>query len=72
MLMCMRFKEWLSTQPHGTMMRICRDTGLGLRTIYAVRDGVNTPRFATAKRISEATGGAVTIEDLCEPQEATS
>jgi hypothetical protein len=51
-------------------MRLCRETGLGLRTIYAIRDGVNLPRFATAKKISEATGGAVSIEELCEPPSA--
>lgn len=50
------------------MVRLVRETGLAQRTIYAIRDGENRPRYATAKKISEATGGAVTIEDLCEPQ----
>lgn len=67
MLDGMRFSEWLAAQPHGTTMRLCRETGLALRTLYNVRDGVNVPTYATAKRISDATNGAVSIAELCEP-----
>jgi hypothetical protein len=64
----MRFREWVDTQPKGTMTRIQRETGLGYTTIMRARRGEPIAHYETAKRISDATGGEVTVEELCEPE----
>ncbi|MCC7542380.1 MAG: hypothetical protein IT379_39545 [Deltaproteobacteria bacterium] len=66
----MRFPEWVDSQGHGVMTRIQRDTGVGYTTLMRARRGELIGEYATAKRISEATGGAVSIAELCEPAEA--
>lgn len=42
---------------------LSKQTGLPWQTIHAIRRG-RTPKYENAKKISDATGGAVTIEDI--------
>ncbi len=63
----MRLREWLATQPKGTQARLVRETGLGETTVHLASCGRRVGRYETARKISEATGGAVSIAELCEP-----
>jgi hypothetical protein len=63
----MRLKDWLASQPYGEISRLGRVTGLAINTIRNVRDGAHTPNYATAKAISDATRGAVTLIELFAP-----
>lgn len=62
----MRFDEWIRTQPHGTMKRLEHEMRVGYTTLQRLRAGERIRRYDIARRISDATGGAVTITDLCE------
>jgi len=64
----MRLDEWIAQRPAGELSRLQRATRLAYTTVFAIAHGQQTPRYATAKRISDATGGEVTIADLCEPR----
>ena len=63
----MRFPDWLDTQPRGTATRLSRETGVALGTIWNARNFgfVHTTRIA--RILSDATGGTVTVEELCRP-----
>lgn len=63
----MLLKDWIIREGRGAASRLVRETGLAASTIdYAVR-GEPISKYDTAKRISVATGGDVSIEELCEP-----
>jgi DNA-binding XRE family transcriptional regulator len=64
----MDLDEYIRSKPYGEHARIAKAADVFYTTITAIRKRRSKPTYATAKRISEATGGAVTIEDLCEPQ----
>lgn len=62
----MTLKEWVAKQGRGALTRIQESTGLAYSTVlHAV--GGNPIEYATAKKISAATGGEVTVADLLEP-----
>lgn len=65
----MRFPEWVQTQERGALKRIERQTGVGYTTLMRLNSGDTIARYDVAKRISEATGGEVTIDDLCAPSD---
>jgi hypothetical protein len=60
----MRLAEWIDSQPYGEMARLARVTGLVFGTIQYLREGRHIPSYPTARLISDATGGAVTLDDL--------
>jgi DNA-binding transcriptional regulator YdaS (Cro superfamily) len=65
----MRLSEWVKKKGVGEMMRLATVSGIRYGTIHELSQEHTTraARGVTAMRISKATGGAVTIEDLCVP-----
>lgn len=47
---------------------VADDSGVSYTSLKAYAHGKLVVRYDVAKRISEATGGAVTIAELCEPR----
>ena len=68
----MTFKEWADQQPRGALKRIERELGVGYSTLMKLCAGGSVARYETAKRISDATDGAVSVEELCNPAPADS
>jgi hypothetical protein len=66
----MKLKEWIDRQPGDTRTevyaRLAEESGVSLQTISSVDRGMLLKSYPRAKAISEATGGAVTVEELCE------
>lgn len=62
----MRLSEWVTTRGKGELARLTRVTGLSYPTVHGLANGRHRARYATAKLISAATGGAVSIVELCE------
>lgn len=63
----MKLSEYLDALPHGTAMRMAKDTDVSYTTIAKARGGMSIQSYPIAKAISDWTGGVVTIKDLCEP-----
>lgn len=64
----MDYPTWLKSQPHGTAKRIEREAKVGWMTLQRCAKYVPCgPKIA--KRISEATGGEVSPEELSFPPE---
>jgi hypothetical protein len=63
----MRLEEWIEQAGRGELARIQRATGLSYQCVHAVVHG-RKPEYDTARRISEATDGAVTISELYAPR----
>lgn len=63
----MRFEKWIKKQPRGTLKAIERSAGISYTTLLKLRRGERMDSYGLATRISEATGGDVTVEDLCRP-----
>jgi hypothetical protein len=61
----MRFSEWVEEQPRGTLKQIERTTGVGYTTLQRLRAGERLSRYDLAKKISDATDGAVTVDEIC-------
>lgn len=59
----MKLTEYLAGKPKGERVRLMRVTGLHQGTIARAINGLEL-NLTTAKLISDATGGAVTFEDL--------
>lgn len=64
----MRLDEWVAQSAAGELSRLARKTKLAYTTVFAIAHGQQTPRYNTAKRLSDATGGEVSIAELCEPR----
>ena len=64
----MRLKEYLDSKPRGELARLQERSGVTYGTIWnlANKPGEVLKTYDTAKRLSDATGGAVTIAELCE------
>jgi hypothetical protein len=59
----MRLKEWVQIEGHGSIARLARATGLSRPTVvHAINGG--TLRVHTAKLLSRATEGVVSVETL--------
>lgn len=57
------FTEWCDTQPHGILKRIAAESGISYGTVCNAYHG--TPlRIRSARLLSAATGGAVSVESL--------
>ena len=64
----MRLREYIDTKGRGEISRIVRVAGVAGTTVHDALNGNPVARYETAKRISDATGGAVSIAELCEPE----
>lgn len=62
----MTLLEWLRADPTRTLQDVAHATRLPYSTVHKIKSG-RPARYATAKLISEHTGGAVSIAELCEP-----
>lgn len=62
----MDFPTWLKTQPRGTALRIVRDARVGMTTLQRCMKRIPAGP-GVALRISAATGGEVTPEELSFP-----
>jgi hypothetical protein len=62
----MQLHDWITAQPRGAITRLHTRTGIAYATLHKSYRGKRV-RYATAVRISTATGGAVSIAELCEP-----
>ena len=62
----MNFAAWYKKQPKGTYKRLHFDLGIASATVYKLRKGGTIDSYALASLISEATGGEVSIQSLCE------
>jgi hypothetical protein len=66
----MTLSEWCAEYGKGAISRLARKTGLDYKTVHPFAHGAAVKTWRTAKLISEATSGAVSIEELCEPSPA--
>lgn len=66
----MYFWQWVDQQPKGTLTRIQRETGLGYTTLMRARRGEPIAQYETARVLSLATQGEVTIAELCKPDDS--
>lgn len=64
----MDFPTWAKAQPHGTLKRIEREHSVGYMTLYRLKNGGRLDSYDLAARISKATGGEVSIDELCAPR----
>lgn len=64
----MRFSEYLEQAGHGEMKRLERETELGYMTLHRTKRGERIRDYLKAKVLSEATGGKVSIAELCDPE----
>jgi hypothetical protein len=58
----MRLKEWAEAGGRYTQLQL--ETGLAWSTVYAIAIGAVSPQIETAKKISAATNGEVTVEEI--------
>lgn len=61
----MNFAAWYKKQPKGTYKRLHFDLGVASATVYKLRKGGTIDSYALASLISEATGGEVSVAELC-------
>jgi transcriptional regulator with XRE-family HTH domain len=61
----MTFDDWAKKQPHGTLKRLERELGVGYSTLMRLRRGEHIARYDVAKKISDATGGEVSVDEIC-------
>lgn len=59
----MTLQQWLQDKPRGTITRLMRDSGVSTNTVSKAARGLPVT-YETAERLSEATGGEVSIESL--------
>ena len=60
----MTLVEYLRSGGRGAKARLAESTGLAYSTIHWIETGRTRPKVATAQRIEQATGGAVTAAEL--------
>lgn len=61
------FDDWLAEQPRGAQAKIYREVGVSFGTMWNAQKRIPVKHYEVARRLSEATGGIVTIKALCEP-----
>ena len=60
----MHLGTWLASQPRGAKQRLVRLTGLWPNTITDIAERKRVPSYETARLISAATNGVVTVAEL--------
>lgn len=63
----MRLAAYVEAQGHGAVKDLAAKAGVSRPTIFKAIQGEPIGRWDVARRISEATGGQVSIRELCEP-----
>jgi transcriptional regulator with XRE-family HTH domain len=63
----MHLGDWLAQQPRGAKQRLARLTGLWPNTITDIARRKRAPEYETARLISTATDGAVTVDEIMQP-----
>ena len=64
----MRLSEWLEKRGWGSAAQLSYDTRISTATISKAVRGERIGQYRIAKKLSEATGGEVSIEELCDPE----
>ena len=59
----MVLSEWMESQPKGVLTRLARDSGLAYTTVFFIAHGGAVRTLETARKLSEATGGEVSVEE---------
>lgn len=65
----MRLSEYVGDrkgEKRGLIAELSKKSGLAYNTVHAAAGGELLKTYAAAKALSEATGGAVSIAELCE------
>lgn len=62
----MTLDEFLKKKGSPTARDLAEKSGVSYTTIKSVRKGMKVKLYAIAKAISDATGGKVSVEALCE------
>jgi hypothetical protein len=65
----MLLKEYIEIHGRGTMKTLARDANVSYVTVRNSVAGMLIKRYEVARAISIATGGAVSIAELCESPE---
>ncbi len=60
----MTLAEYFRKKGRGAKSRLARETGLAYSTIHWIERGRSEPKRKTAKLISAATGGEVTVAEI--------
>lgn len=63
----MRFPDWVKKQPRGALKEIERKYGVAYMTLMRARRG-EAVSFQIAQKLTDATAGVVSIEELCDPK----
>lgn len=63
----MRLAAWVAIQGHGSITWLSKATGKRYATIHALVRGASRATYETARLIEDATGGQVTVAELCAP-----
>lgn len=61
----MKLKDWFTKNPKETVASVALRAGVSTVTVRNACHGLTLSNYGKARSISKATGGAVTIGDLC-------
>lgn len=69
----MKLSDWVAKEAKrqsefktNVLKRLAKQSGVSLLTLQIVERGGNMDSYGKAKQVSEATGGKVSVKDLCE------
>lgn len=62
----MHFSEWVKSQSRGVLTRVARQANLSYGKVLSTAQGYRVAKYETAEKISKATNGEVTIDELCD------
>jgi hypothetical protein len=68
----MHLDEYVAREGRGTLEKLRRETGLAYTTVFKASRRVPIKTYDAARRISLATGGEVSIAELCAPMPSES
>jgi hypothetical protein len=63
----MTLAEFMAGKPHGTLAELARAARMSYTAVHRALNGKPLKMYEKAKALSDATGGAVTVKELCEP-----
>lgn len=63
----MRLREYVDGKGRGEIARLARECSMSYATVFRVYHGHPLKLYATARKLSDCTGGAVSVAELCEP-----
>jgi hypothetical protein len=61
----MLLEQWVDQAGPGAIVRLQHQTGLSYTAVHKAVRRQSSPDYETARRISEATGGKVSIAEIC-------